>query len=196
MIAKQESKLNKRFVHREFLNLFRAGRVGQRKEMSAKKFASPSEGAAEGGCGGNSAAPEPEAKPRRLFVQNRAEQKNCLSLLEEFFGGARKSEIVKAIFLRGVPSHGTAAGRSGWFRSGISDKMSSSRVVKTHQNLTFGKLTDFFVGGAKRRPCVLHRHFLCARRGEPRLAPAQTEVRLPRDLEILSRICFAQFKNI
>jgi hypothetical protein len=155
-----------------------------------------SEGAAEGGCGGNSAAPEPEAKPRRLLVQSRAEQKNCLFLLEEFFGGARKSQIVKAIFLRGVPSHGTAAGRSGWFRSGISDKMSSSGVVKTHQNLTFGKLTDFFVGGAQRRPCVLPRQFLCARRGEPRLAPAQTEVRLPRDLEILSRICFAKFKNI
>jgi hypothetical protein len=57
-------------------------------------------------------------------------------------------------------------------------------------------LTDFFVGGAQRRPCVLPLSFLCARRGEPRLAPAQTEVRLPRDLEILSRICFAQFKNI
>jgi hypothetical protein len=26
-----------------------------------------------------------------------------------------------------------AAGRNGWFRSGISDKMSSSRIVKTHQ---------------------------------------------------------------
>ena len=48
MITDQEGKLNKYFVHREFLNLFRAGRVGQEKEMSAKKFASPSEGAAEG----------------------------------------------------------------------------------------------------------------------------------------------------
>jgi hypothetical protein len=85
---------------------------------------------------GNSAAPEPEAKPRRPArkVEGRAEQKNCLFLLEEFFGGARKSKSAKAIFLRGVPSHGTAAGRSGWFRSGISDKMSSSGVVKTHQN--------------------------------------------------------------
>ena len=92
-----------------------------------------SEGEAEGGCGGNSAAPEPEAKPRRPArkVEGRAEQKNYLFLLEEFFGGVRKSEIVKAIFLRGVPVHGTAAGRSGWFRSAILDKMSSSRVVKT-----------------------------------------------------------------
>ena len=134
--------------------------------------------------------------PRRLFAQNRAEQKNCLFLLGEFFGGARKSEIIKAIFLRGVPSHGTAAERSGWFRSGILDKMSSSRVVKTHQNLTFGKLTDLFVGSTERRPCVLPKVFLRARRADARLAPAQTDVRLLRDLEILPRICFAQFKNI
>jgi hypothetical protein len=38
-------------------------------------------------------------------------------------------------------------------------------------------LTDFFVGGAQRRPCVLPRQILCARRGKARLAPAQTEVR-------------------
>jgi len=37
-----------------------------------------------------------------------------------------------------------------WFRSGISDKISLSQTVKTHQNLTFRKLTDFFVGGAQR----------------------------------------------
>src|SRR3990167_1713301 len=74
---------------------------------------------------------------------------------------------------------------------GISDKMSSSQTVKTHQNLTFRKLTDFFVGGAKRRPSVLPRQILSARRDEPRLAVGQNEVRLPCDL-ILSRICFAQ----
>lgn len=103
-----------------------------------------SEGAAEGGCGGNSAAPEPEAKPRRPArkVEGRAEQKNCLFLLEEFFGGARKSKFVKAIFPRGVPSCGTAAGRSGWFRSGISDKMSSSGVVKTHRLYKFLEKSD------------------------------------------------------
>ena len=55
----------------------------------------------KGGVGGNSAAPELEAKPRRPArkVEGRTERKNCLFLLEEFFGGARKSEIVKAIFL-------------------------------------------------------------------------------------------------
>ena len=42
-----------------------------------------------------------------------------------------------------------------WFRSAVFDKIGSSQTVKTHQNLTFRKLTDFFVGGAKRRPLIL-----------------------------------------
>lgn len=41
----------------------------------------------------------------------------------------------------GTKSEGTAAGRSGWFRSGISDKMSSSGVVKTHMR-GFGVESD------------------------------------------------------
>ena len=61
MIANQNKKRNKNFIRREFLNLFRAGREGKGKEMSAKKFASPSEGATEGVCVGNSVAPVPEA---------------------------------------------------------------------------------------------------------------------------------------
>jgi hypothetical protein len=39
-------------------------------------------------------------QPRRLLVQSRAKQ-NTLFLLEEFFGGACKSEIVKSILLGG-----------------------------------------------------------------------------------------------
>ncbi len=179
---------------RELLNLFRAGRVGQGKELKPEKFfRRRSEGAAEGGCGGNSAAPE-RVEPRRLLVQSRSQQKSFLFLLGEI-GRAHIKNAEKTFLLAGERQR-AAAERSGWFRSGISDKMSSSCVVKTHQNLTFGKLTDCFVGGAQRRPCVLPRQILCARRGEPRLAPAQTEVRLPRDLEILSRLCFAQLKNI
>ena len=161
-----------------------------------KNFSPPKRGrGGRGVWGGNSAAPEPEAKPRRLLVQSRSQQKSFLFLLEEKNGRAQIRNAEKTFLLAGERQR-AAAGRSGWFRSGISDKMSSSGVVKTHQNLTFGKLTDFFVGGAERRPCVLPLCFLRARRGEPRLAPAQTEVRLPRNLEILSRICFTQFKNI
>jgi len=51
---------------------------------------SPNEGAAEGGCGGNSAAPEPKSRrgginsaPAALLVQSRVPQKSFLFLLEE-----------------------------------------------------------------------------------------------------------------
>ena len=55
------------------------------------------EGAAEGGCGGNSAAPErnqTEASPAALLVQSRTPQKSFLFLLEEKIRRAqiRKSE--------------------------------------------------------------------------------------------------------
>jgi len=50
---------------------------------AAKNFASPSEGEAEGGCGGNSASPEPKRSPAALLVQSRTQQKSFLFLLEE-----------------------------------------------------------------------------------------------------------------
>jgi hypothetical protein len=73
MIANQNKKHNKRFIHREFLNLFRAGRVGQGKEMSVKKFASPSEGAAEGG-GVGGIPPRPSKNRGRTRRPARSEQ--------------------------------------------------------------------------------------------------------------------------
>ena len=42
-----------------------------------------SEGEAEGGCGGNSASPEPKRSPATLLVQSRTQQKSFLFLLEE-----------------------------------------------------------------------------------------------------------------
>ena len=50
---------------------------------SAEKKASPSEGEAEGGCGGNSASPEPKRSPTALLGQSSAPQKSFLFLLEE-----------------------------------------------------------------------------------------------------------------
>ena len=50
---------------------------------AAKNFASPSEGEAEGGCGGNSASPEPKRSPTALLGQSSAPQKSFLFLLEE-----------------------------------------------------------------------------------------------------------------
>ena len=59
------------------------GGRGKEKKLSAEKFGRPSEGAAEGGCGGNSAAPEPKRSPAALLVQSRTPQKSFVFLLEE-----------------------------------------------------------------------------------------------------------------
>ncbi|MDD2679057.1 MAG: hypothetical protein PHS81_04200, partial [Candidatus Nanoarchaeia archaeon] len=53
------------------------------RKPAAKNFASPSEGEAEGGCGGNSASPEPKRSPAALLVQSRGQRKSFLFLLEE-----------------------------------------------------------------------------------------------------------------
>ena len=79
-----------------------------------------SEGAAEGGCGGgNSAAPEPEAKPRRLPEALRAEtSKNIFfSLIEKKLGGRAKSKIVKKMFLLGLRALASGGGAERQFRS-------------------------------------------------------------------------------
>jgi len=70
------------------------GGRGKEKNLSAEKFSRPSEGAAEGGCGGNSAAPEPKRSPAALLGQSRSQQKSFLFLLEEKIGARkiRKSE--------------------------------------------------------------------------------------------------------
>src|SRR3989344_5147911 len=54
-----------------------------KKNKPAEKIAVGSEGAAEGGCGGNSAAPKPKRSPAALLVQSRVPQKSFLFLLEE-----------------------------------------------------------------------------------------------------------------
>ncbi|MBI2465702.1 MAG: hypothetical protein HYV66_00505 [Candidatus Sungbacteria bacterium] len=59
------------------------GRGKEKKEKAAGKIAVGSEGEAEGGCGGNSASPEPKRSPAALLVQSRGQQKSFLFLLEE-----------------------------------------------------------------------------------------------------------------
>ena len=90
------------------------GGWGKEKNLvAAKNSVRPSEGAAEGGCGGNSAAPErnqTEASPAALLVQSRAPQKSFLFLLEEKIG-ARKSGKAKKTFLWGGERQLAAAGR-------------------------------------------------------------------------------------
>ena len=70
-------------------------KITQTINAVAKNFVRPSEGAAEGGCGGNSAAPEPKRSPAALLGQSRSQQKSFLFLIrkskENFFAGWRAS---------------------------------------------------------------------------------------------------------
>jgi hypothetical protein len=97
---------------------------------------------AEGGCGGNSAIPlqKIEASPAALLGESRTQQKNFLFLLEEKIRRAQNQKCRENFFAGWrVPASGGGLASLVWFRSRISDKMSSSQTVKTHQNLTFFK---------------------------------------------------------
>src|SRR3989338_656934 len=123
------------------------------------------------GGGGNSAVflQKIEASPAALLVKAKHHRKILFSLEEKEIGRAQ-NEKSKEYFSVVWRSCRAVAGLASlvWFRSGVSDKMSSSQTVKTHQNLTFRKLTDFFIGGAQRRPSVLPRQILSGRGGGSR----------------------------
>ena len=55
-----------------------------------------------------------------------------------------KSKEYFSVVWRGGASGGGLASLV-WFRSAVFDKIGSSQTVKTHQNLTFRKLTDFWL---------------------------------------------------
>ena len=106
------------------LTFFALGGSGKEKKEkpAAKNFASPSEGEAEGGCGGNSASPEPKSRscginsaPAALLVQSRTQQKSLLFLLEEKIGRAQNKKCRENFF-------------AGW-RASVSLK-EGSRIVK------------------------------------------------------------------
>ena len=129
---------------------------------AAKIFASPSEGEAEGGCGGNSASPEPKRSPAALLVQSRTPQKSFLFLLEEKIGGAQIGKSEENFFAgwRALASGGGAERQSS--QSGFSSK--KVRILtKRHR-----QLGNVFVGSpsARARQPVkkFSSHFLiCAR---------------------------------
>ena len=142
--------------------------------------------------GGNSAFLLPnqnEASPATLQFIARHHRKILFSLREEKIRRAQ-NEKSKEYFSVVWRAERAVAGLASlvWFRSRISDKMSSSQTVKTHQNLTFFKLTDFLVGGAKRRPLTLWGEFNAFRRADARLSARQDEVRLPCDFDSVSNL--------
>src|SRR3989339_220939 len=72
-----------------------------------------SEGEAEGGCGGNSASPEPKRSPAALLVQSRTQHKSFLFLLEEKIGRAQNKKCRETFFAgwRALASGGRAEQR-------------------------------------------------------------------------------------
>ena len=68
-------------------------------------------------------------------------------------------------------------------KSGVLSKIGSDLVVKPYQYTTFRNFADFFTGAHDGLPVVLWMKFLDWADAPER----QDEVRLPRDLEILSR---------
>jgi len=113
------------------------GGRGKEKYLAAAKISvRPSKGKAEGGCGGNSALPlqKIKASPAACIVRGRSQQKSFLPLLEGKIRRAQKKS--RENFFAGWRTLASGGGAASlvWFRSGISDKMSSSQVVKTHQS--------------------------------------------------------------
>src|SRR3989338_5334178 len=112
-------------------------KIMQISNAGAEKSVRPSEGMAEGGCGGNSAMPERiELSPRHLpeYLEGRTLKKNVLSFLEEIC----RAQIRKArnIFLWWPPSPRGGGGASSFV--GVLRKMSSSFFKQTPPKTSSG----------------------------------------------------------
>ena len=81
-----------------------------------------SEGEAEGGCGGNSASPEPKRSPAALLVESRTPKKSFVFLLGEKIGRAQNKKCEENFFAgwRALASGGGAERQSS--QSGFSSK--------------------------------------------------------------------------
>jgi len=102
-----------------------------------------SEGEAEGGCGGNSASPEPKRSPAALLVQSRVPQKSFLFLLEEKIGRAQNKNCEENFFAEQRAKR-AAAGRSELV--GILLKMGSDFFQQTpHVEKRVRRKTAFFL---------------------------------------------------
>ncbi|MDP1760058.1 MAG: hypothetical protein Q8L01_01160 [Candidatus Woesebacteria bacterium] len=137
------------------LNFSAHGWWGKEKNCNpAEKIAVGSEGEAEGGCGGNSASPEPKRSPVALLVQSRTKQKNFPFLLEEKIGRAQIQIISKGNFSARHASGASGGGAERQFRS----KKFRAKFRISHQS----QLSPFWerIASRLRRSAF----WLCARR--------------------------------
>ena len=109
--------------------------------VAAKNSVRPSEGAAEGGWGGNSASPEPKRSPAALLVQSRTQQKSFLFLLpariatQSVAGG---EEIIRRVQIRKSEENffvgWRASARGGGAASLVPFKVGSRKVYNYSTN--------------------------------------------------------------
>ena len=122
-------------VNKEGSSIFSAlgGWGKEKKEKSAEKIAVGSEGEAEGGCGGNSASPEPKRSPAALLVQSRTPHKSFLFLLEKKIGRAQNKKCEENFFAgwRASASGGGAERQNS--QSGFSSKKARISSNKHHR---------------------------------------------------------------
>ena len=110
---------------------------------SAEKKAVGSEGEAEGGCGGNSASPEPKRSPAALLVQSRPPKKSFVFLLEEKIGRAQIKNCEQNFSLseRALASGGGAERQNSAFGFSLKKvRISFSVRSKTKQKPLMGFL--------------------------------------------------------
>ncbi len=103
----QESSLSlpaQGWVEARVTSLFSAAR-----QLTLAQIPSASKARArrKGGCGGNSASPEPKRSPAALLGKSRVPQKSFLFLLEEKIGRAQNKKLRRKLFC------GTASEASG-----------------------------------------------------------------------------------
>ena len=102
-----------------------------------KIFRKPSEGAMEGGCGGNSAVflQKIEASPAACIVRDRSQQKSFLFLLEEKIWRAQNQKSRENFFAgwRALASGGGAASFVGGLPEMRSDFVQGVEPIKNHQ---------------------------------------------------------------
>jgi len=122
---------------------------------SAEKRAVGSEGEAEGGCGGNSASPEPKRSPAALLVQSRPTKKSFVFLLEEKIGRAQIKNCKQNFYLAERAKR-AVAGRSESLV--VLLKKCSNFVQKTPPSFTFSEIERCCLG-ASRLGMVFFRNF-------------------------------------
>jgi len=134
----QTSRLSNLFLGSTLTFSAQGGRGKEKNCKPAEKIAVGSEGEAEGGCGGNSASPEPKRSPAALLVQSRTPHKSFLFLLEEKIGRAQIKKCEENFFAgwRALASGGGAERQSS--QSGFSSKKVRILTKRHRQFSEFG----------------------------------------------------------